>query len=291
MPIVLVTGKNGQLGSELQLVADRYPGYEFIFTDRLQLDIQNLEDVSRFFQHNKIDFCVNAAAYTAVDKAETDKETALLINAIAVENLAIQCVKYNCQFIHISTDYVYDGSANTPYIESHQTNPVNYYGFTKLQGELLAQQRDPTAIIIRTSWVYSSFGNNFVKTMMRLTSKRSSINVVSDQVGSPTYAADLANAILQIINETQVRGKVFGGVYHFSNDGIISWYEFAKEICNIAQNNCLINPIPSSGFPLPAPRPAYSALDKSKITRTFNLQLKHWKESLLECLRESDFAL
>ena len=285
LPVILVTGKNGQLGKELQQLAGSFPQFNFIFTDRTQLDISDFAQVNYFFLNNKVAFCINAAAYTAVDKAETQQEEASLINAAAVENLALVCTKHHAQLIHISTDYVYDGTAISPYTEDHPTSPVNYYGFTKLEGELLALKHSPSSVIIRTSWVYSQFGNNFVKTMLRLTSEKESIGVVNDQVGSPTYAADLAAAIMHIITVVQAAGKKYGGIYHFSNDGIISWYEFAIEIRDLAGNTCVINPIPSSDFPTPAKRPGYSAMNKDKIVSTFNIQLRDWKDSLKECIQ------
>ncbi len=284
-PVILVTGKNGQLGQELQSIAGLFPGYEFIFTDRSNLDISDFETVTNFFNSHKVDICINAAAYTAVDKAETDQEAAIKINSTAVGNLASVCASQNAQFIHISTDYVYDGLSNAPYKEDHPTSPVNFYGQTKLKGEQLALLNDPTTVIIRTSWVYSRFGNNFVKTMLRLTGQKEILNVVDDQLGSPTYATDLAEAIMTIVEKVFENGRRYGGVYHFSNEGIISWYEFAIEINAVAGNHCLVNPIHTSGFPTPAKRPAYSALNKQKISSTFAIELKDWKDQLSICLK------
>lgn len=210
-PIVLVTGQNGQLGNELKVLAEQYAQYDYVFTDVMELDITNAQKVNAFFEQHKPAFCINAAAYTAVDKAETDKELALKINAEAVGNLAENCAKINTRFIHVSTDYVFDGTASTPYTEDHPVSPVNFYGESKLRGEEIALQKLPSTVIIRTSWVYSFFGSNFVKTMLRLMKERESINVINDQFGSPTYAADLAAAIMQIAS----KNNVDSGIYHF----------------------------------------------------------------------------
>lgn len=279
-PVVLVTGKNGQLGNELNVLSKNYPDFEFVFTDVTELDITDTEKVSDFFDRYKPAICINAAAYTTVDKAETNKEIALKINADAVGNLAYNCNKANTRFIHISTDYVFDGTATTPYTEDHPVCPVNFYGESKLKGEEMALKKLPAAVVIRTSWVYSFYGNNFVKTMLRLMKERESISVINDQSGSPTYAADLAAAIIKIavISENK------GGVYHFSNDGIISWYDFAVAIRDIAGLHCAIKPIDTSGYPTPARRPAYSVMNKEKITSTFGIELKNWRESLQKCI-------
>lgn len=282
-PGILVTGKNGQLGRELQAIAPLYPQYQFIFTDRSELDITNQEDINNFFEKYAPEFCINAAAYTAVDKAETEKELAMRVNAEATGHLAMACTKYSAKFIHVSTDYVYDGTATTPYTEDHPTSPVNYYGLTKRMGEELAIANHPSSVIIRTSWVYSSYGNNFVKTMLRLMGERDSLNVVSDQVGSPTYARDLATAILNIIASQQTNTANVEGIYHYSNDGVISWFDFATEIKNISGSSCNVSPIPTSAYPTPAKRPAYSAMSKDKIVSTFGLQLPDWKDSLKQC--------
>jgi dTDP-4-dehydrorhamnose reductase len=277
---ILITGANGQLGNEFRVLADQYPGHEFIFLSRSELQIENAENVKQVFAVHQPQWCVNCAAYTAVDKAESEKETAFAINAKAAGTLAKVCAETNTGFIHISTDYVFDGSSAEPYKEDAGTGPINTYGHSKLQGEQLVQQYNPDAIIIRTAWVYSFFGNNFVKTMMRLMKERESINVVNDQVGSPTYAADLAQAIMQIITGAQHAP----GVYHYSNEGRISWYEFALAIKELIGSNCAVNPIPSSSYPTPAKRPQYSLLDKSKIKSTFNVQVPEWKESLKVCV-------
>jgi dTDP-4-dehydrorhamnose reductase len=282
MQNILITGKNGQLGNELQVLASSYPQYNFLYTDIAELDITNPTLVSDFFEEYKPVACINAAAYTAVDKAENEKEIALKVNAEAVKILAQSCNKHNAKFIHVSTDYVFDGLATSPYKEDDQTNPVNYYGFTKLKGEQYALTENPSSIVIRTSWVYSTFGNNFVKTMLRLMKERESLNVVSDQVGSPTYAADLAKAILDIVKLIGGSTDNKGGIYHYSNDGIISWYDFAVAIKEISGSNCKVYPIPTSAYPTPAKRPAYSAFDKQKIQKVFPVEIRAWKDSLQE---------
>lgn len=279
-PVVLVTGQNGQLGNELKVLSKEYPQFDYVFTDVQELDITDAKKVTDFFDQYKPAICINAAAYTAVDKAETDKALALKINAEAVGNLAENCARLNTRFIHVSTDYVFDGTANTPYSEDHPVSPVNFYGESKLKGEEVALGKLPSTVIIRTSWVYSFFGNNFVKTMLRLMKERESINVINDQFGSPTYAADLAAAIMQIAS----RQDVEGGIYHFSNEGIISWFDFAVAIRDLSGLQCIVNAIDTSGYPTPAKRPGYSAMNKEKI-KSLGIQLQDWKESLKECLR------
>jgi dTDP-4-dehydrorhamnose reductase len=282
--IVLVSGKNGQLGKELQDIASSNKNFQFIFFDKDELNIADEPALKNIFLKYSPSFFINCAAYTAVDKAETEKEFAYKINAEAVGNIAKQCQQFDTKLIHISTDYVFDGKATQPYKEEDTTNPVNYYGYTKLKGEELALQNNRNTIIIRTSWVYSEYGNNFVKTMLRLMNERKEINVVNDQFGSPTYAKDLAEVIIEIVNGQQstVNGQQ---IFHFSNDGIISWFDFAVAIKEIKQLGCTINPIPTSAYPTPAKRPAYSGLDKTKITCAFNIKLKNWKESLQQCLQ------
>lgn len=280
-PAVLVTGQKGQLGNELKVLSKKYKQYDYVFTDVEELDITNAEKVTEFFDQYKPAICINAAAYTAVDKAETDKDLALKINAHAVGNLAENCRKINTRFIHISTDYVFDGTASSPYKENHPVNPVNFYGESKLKGEGIALASYPSTVIIRTSWVYSFYGNNFVKTMLRLMKEREKINVINDQFGSPTYAADLAEAIMHIATGTDSKG----GIYHFSNEGVISWFDFAVAIKELAGLSCDIKPIDTAGYPTPAKRPAYSVIDKEKIKSTFGIELKDWKESLQQCLQ------
>ncbi len=279
---ILVTGANGQLGNEMRVISSSYPAYNFLFVTKEDLPIDDLDAVKKYFVQHSIDYCVNCAAYTAVDKAETETEKALLINATATGNLAAVCKQHNTQFIHISTDYVFDGTSIIPYKEDHPVAPVNMYGATKLKGEELAQQNNSGTIIIRTSWVYSSFGNNFVKTMLRLMKEKEQLNVVSDQVGCPTYAADLAAAIMQII----VSGKASEnpGVYNFSNSGVINWWQFAVAIKELSGSKCIVNPIPSSNYPTPAKRPAYSVMDTAKIQNVYSCDVPLWKDSLQKCL-------
>ena len=277
---ILVTGANGQLGQEFQQLEKNFPSLNFLFVSKNELSIADENAVNTFFKNKQIDICINCAAYTAVDKAETDKETAIAVNAIAVGYLAKACKNHNAKFIHISTDYVFDGKGIKPFTENDQTNPVNFYGQTKLSGELNAIKENEETIIIRTAWVYSSFGNNFVKTMIRLMNERESIGVVNDQYGCPTFAADLAQAIMQII----VGNNFIAGIYHYSNKGKISWYDFAKEISQQINSHCVVNEITTSQFPTPAARPSYSVLDTSKIAETFNITITEWKESLQKCL-------
>lgn len=280
-PIILITGQHGQLGNELKVLSANYLQYDYIFTDVGELDITDAQKVSEFFDQYKPAICINAAAYTAVDKAETDKDLALKINAYAVGSLAENCHKINSKFIHISTDYVFDGTASSPYTEDYPVSPVNFYGESKLKGEEIALQKCTSAVIIRTSWVYSFFGNNFVKTMLRLMKERESITVINDQFGSPTYAADLAAAIMEIAVQSEDKG----GIYHFSNEGVISWFDFAAAIKELAGLSCNVRPVDTSGYPTPAKRPGYSVMAKEKIKSTFGIELKDWKESLQKCLQ------
>ena len=277
---ILITGANGQLGKELQALSTSIPGFNFIFLSKEELSIHDTASVNAVFEKNKPGYLINCAAYTAVDKAETDKEAAYDVNAVATGLLATTCKEHNTRFIHISTDYVFNGKATAPYREDAMTDPQGIYGASKLEGEKLAMKLNPSSIIIRTSWVYSEFGKNFVKTMLRLMSEKPSINVVNDQVGSPTYAADLADAIMQII----ISGKWQAGIYHYSNSGIISWFDFATAIGEMIGSTCIVNPIPSSQYPTPAIRPGYSVLDTSKISKTFSIQIKDWRTSLKVCL-------
>jgi len=277
---ILVTGANGQLGSELQVLAEQLPVFDFVFLTREELSIQNGTSVEAIFDKYAPQYCINCAAYTAVDKAETDKENAFLVNAEGAANLASACKKYNTRFVHISTDYVFDGNGAFPYAVDAPTDPQGVYGESKLEGEKKVLANNDQSVIIRTSWVYSAFGKNFVKTMLRLMSEKKEISVVSDQVGSPTYAADLAAAVMQIVSS----GDWHPGIYHYSNTGIISWYEFASAIKEIIQSNCLINAIPSSAYPTPAKRPSYSAMDLSKIEEVYGINPPGWKESLCICL-------
>ncbi len=280
---ILVTGANGQLGQCFQALANTFPQYHFLFTDRNTLPVTNPEAIDLFFAAHNIDVCINCAAYTAVDKAETEKESAIGANATAVGYLAKACKNIAAKFIHISTDYVFDGKANEPYQTNHLTNPVNFYGQTKLDGEILALKENADSIIIRTAWVYCNYGNNFVKTMLRLMKERESIGVVNDQRGAPTFAPDLAAAIMLIIQ----KNYFVAGIYHYSNKGNISWYDFATEIAIQTNTNCIVNPILTTQFPTPAARPAFSVLNTSLLEKTFGVVIPDWKESLIICLRNS----
>lgn len=277
---ILITGANGQLGSEFRALEKKYDQFEFIFVGKDELAIQDHFLLKKFFKKHLPSYCINCAAYTAVDKAETEKELATTINGDAPGYLAEACDEFGTRFIHISTDYVFDGSSAIPYKETDETNPVNHYGMSKLIGEKRVMENIADAVIIRTAWVYSEYGNNFVKTMMRLMKEREQLNVVSDQRGSPTYAADLADAIMQIIS----KDKIVPGIYHYSNEGAITWYEFAVAIKEMIGSNCRINPIPTTQYPTPAKRPAFSLLDKTKIKSTYQLEIPDWKTSLKKCV-------
>lgn len=282
-PIIVVSGKNGQLGSELQALANTLPAFEFVFTDRDELDINLSDSIAYFFNQYNPAYFINCAAYTAVDKAESEKDFAYAINAQAVGNIAAQCHAHNTVLIHISTDYVFSGTGHLPYEPDEHTDPVNHYGFTKREGELFALENNLNTIIIRTSWVYSFYGNNFVKTMLRLMKDRTDINVVADQHGSPTYAADLAQAILDIIKYTTLH-PVPAGIYHYSNEGDITWHQFAKAIQEIAGLGCEVHPITTEQYPTPAKRPLYSVMDKQKTISVFDIKLKEWRSSLQQCI-------
>jgi dTDP-4-dehydrorhamnose reductase len=283
---ILVTGSNGQLGKELKKISASFPQFEFIFLSKEDLPIHHFEMVRHYFNTYQPQYLINCAAYTAVDRAEQEKDRAFQINGEAVGVLAAVCKEHHCKFIHISTDYVFDGTATVPYKEDSPTDPQSVYGVSKLEGEKQALQFNPESIIIRTSWVYSEFGKNFVRTMVKLMKEKEEINVVNDQFGSPTYAADLAEVILQIIMTlpTHHSPLTTHGIYHFSNEGIISWYDLAVAIKELIGCNCKINPIPTSQYPTGAKRPAYSALDKTKIQQVFGIKLKDWRESLATCL-------
>lgn len=271
----LVTGSNGQLGNELK----RLFGNKAVYADKEELDITSFDDVKRFCSAHDFEAIINCAAYTAVDKAETDKELAEKINVLGPKNLAMTGIP----LIHVSTDYVFDGTACRPYQEDDKTNPQSVYGITKLTGEKAVMEAASTAIIIRTAWLYSSFGNNFVKTMRRLGGERTELKVVFDQVGTPTYARDLAEAIVAILPQLKSGMKE---IYHFSDEGVCSWYDFAVEIMKESGLKCQVLPIESKDYPTPAKRPSYSVLNKAKIKRDFGLRINHWKESLLSCLKE-----
>ena len=277
---ILVTGANGQLGKSLHSIAAEYPSFDFTFAGRDSVAVDDAVSVSSAFAEVKPDFCVNAAAFTAVDKAETDNATARIVNGTAVGILAAACAAAGAKFIHVSTDYVFNGLSEVPYKEDHPTDPVNQYGTSKLLGEALALLKNPESVIIRTAWVYSEYGNNFVKTMMRLMKERKEVGVVMDQIGAPTYARDLAHAILDIISGSEW----VPGIYHYSNRGKISWYEFAEAIKIKNGFDCVVKPITTPEFPTPAKRPAFSLLDTSKISETFELRIPGWEESLDVCL-------
>lgn len=281
---IVVTGSNGQLGSELKALAQIYSDYNFYFTDSKELDITNHEAVNQFIKTNKISVIINCAAHTAVDKAETDVELSKKLNHLAVENFGNIAKANNIKLIHISTDYVFDGTNYMPYSEKDKTNPQSVYGNTKLAGEQALQEINPeNSIIIRTSWVYSSFGNNFVKTMLRLANERKELGVIVDQIGTPTYARDLAKVILEIIPKVKNENVE---VYHFSNKGVSSWYDFAKAIFDIKGIEIKLNAIETSQYPTAAKRPFYSVLNKNKIENTFQIEIPNWRDSLKECLQK-----
>jgi dTDP-4-dehydrorhamnose reductase len=277
---ILVTGANGQLGSELKELSPQYVQFEWVFADRSVLDLSDLASISNTLDGIQPHIIINCAAYTAVDKAETETELADVLNHQAVAVLAQWTQSNGCQLVHVSTDYVFDGSSSIALTETAPTAPINVYGQTKLAGEHACLRENPEAIVIRTSWVYSKFGNNFVKTMSRMLQERDSLNVVNDQIGSPTYAADLAQAIMTIITHSHWQG----GIYHFSNEGEISWYEFALAIQEIGGFDCVVRGIPSSDYPTPARRPHYSLLDRSKIKNTFGVVVPGYRESLERCM-------
>ena len=281
MKKILVTGANGQLGQCLQKISSQFEEFEFIFTDSETLDITNKEEVNDFFWQNAPDFCINAAAYTAVDLAETDIEKAFLVNADGTENLAEACAENNAQFIHVSTDYVFDGENNLAYTEEDFTNPLGVYGASKLAGDELALEVNPCSVILRTSWVYSEFGKNFVKTMLNLFATKEELNIVADQFGQPTNANDLAEGIMKIIKSE----KITPGIFNFSNLGRISWFDFAEKIAELSEAKIKLNAIETSQYPTPAKRPKNSVLDLDKISKTYAIQLKPWEESLEDCVQ------
>ena len=279
---VLVTGSSGQVGNEIKAISSDY-SYNFFFTDRNNIDITSKDSIKEFCKTNNINVIINCAAYTAVDKAQSDEINADLINRKAVKKLALVSQELNIKLIHISTDYVFDGKNFKPYCEEFQTNPQSIYGKTKLDGENEMRDINPkNSIIIRTSWIYSYYGNNFVKTMLRLGKEKEELGVIFDQIGTPTYAAHLAKTILDIIPQIE-NSKV--EIYNYSNEGVLSWYDFAKEIMKMAKLNCKINPIETYQYPTPAKRPHFSLLNKNKIKTTFNIEIPYWKDGLDDCLR------
>ena len=281
MKRILITGANGQLGQSIAEMSKNHKEIECFFVTRNELDITNEDLVNHYFDDKSFDFVINCAAYTAVDKAEDDQENAFLVNAKATEFLAKISNAKNIPFIHVSTDYVFDGTESVPRLETDQTNPIGVYGQTKLDGENLALGNNPKTIILRTAWVYSRFGNNFVKTMLRLFNDKDSISVVADQIGSPTNAIDLANAILEIVS----KDELVYGIYNYSNEGECSWFEFAQKIKEFSGSSIEINPVPTSAYPTKAKRPAYSLLDKSKIKEVYQLEIPAWEDSLKEELK------
>lgn len=282
---ILVTGSNGQLGNELQVLAPKYPQHSFVFTDVDELNITNKKAVNAFFKENDFQCVINCAAYTNVDKAEEEQGLARKINVQGVKYIAQACAKYDIELMHISTDYVFDGNNHRPYRETDFTHPQSIYGETKLEGEHMVEEFAKTAIIIRTSWLYSSFGHNFVKTMLKYGQEKDELNVVYDQIGTPTYAANLAKLIIGNVEDLQwLQGT---HIYHYSDEGVCSWYDFAKEIMTLSNIDCKVNAIESKDYPLPAARPFYSVLNKSKIKDGLKgIEIPYWKDALKICLQK-----
>ena len=285
MAVILITGANGQLGNELKIVSKNFYGYDFIFTDIDTLDITNPEQMSGYIRKARPDWIINCAAYNLVDKAESEPDIAMLLNGLAVNNITETIRGSECRFIHISSDYVYDGKSNVPYGESAPVNPISVYGRSKLAGEKYALNHHGS-MVIRTSWLYSSFGNNFVKTILRHAREKESLQVVFDQAGSPTYAADLAGAIMHIISGV-IRNQfaLNAGIYNYSNEGICSWYDFATEIINEANLKCKVNPVLTKDYKQAAERPAYSVMNKNKIKENYDLSIPYWRTSLKQCMK------
>jgi dTDP-4-dehydrorhamnose reductase len=277
---VLVTGANGQVGKELRKLSGNFPNLQFLFLSREDLAIHHFDLVRNFFRSFQPDVCINCAAYTAVDKAESEKDLAFLVNAESVGVLAAVCREQGTRFLHISTDYVFRGDGSKPYTEADETDPQNVYGASKRDGEIQAMAQNPDSVIIRTSWVYSVFGKNFVKTMMKLMQERDALNVVGDQWGSPTHARDLAASLMHIA----LSDAWTPGIYHYSNEGDITWFQFADAIREMTQSSCKVSPIPTSDYPTPAKRPAYSVMSKEKICRTYGIRLVPWRDSLGDCI-------
>jgi dTDP-4-dehydrorhamnose reductase len=288
-PTILITGAAGQVGNEFRFLAFTHSQFQFIYTDVEQLDITKLGETLRFFKRSTPQYVVNCAAYTAVDRAETDVALATKINVNGARNLAKACQATGATLIQLSTDYVYHNNQNTPFKEGDKTSPKGVYAKTKLRGDLAALKFCERAIVIRTSWVYGTFGNNFVKTMLRLGKEREELNVIFDQIGTPTYARDLARAILKIaqkIENQDVEPKILKGVFHYSNEGVTSWYDFTKAIFDIRDIPCRVNPIETSQYPTPAARPPFSVLNKAKFRETFGIEIPYWRDSLVACLKE-----
>ncbi len=285
MAVILITGANGQLGNELKVISKNYYGYDFVFTDADTLDITDRDKTEAFLKELKPDWIINCAAYNQVDKAESEPEPAMLINGTAVKNISELISGSECKFIHISSDYVYDGKSNVPYSEYSIPNPLTAYGRSKLAGEKFALTHYG-AMVIRTSWLYSSFGNNFVKSILNNAKNKESLNVVFDQTGTPTYAADLAGAIMNIVAGV-IRNQLAlnAGIFNYSNEGVCTWYDFATEIIKEAGLPCKIIPVLTRDYKLPAARPAFSVMDKSKIKENYRLTIPHWRTSLSECMK------
>ena len=279
---ILITGANGQLGTELHEILEReFPG-QTLYTDVQELDLTNAKAVNSYVANNEITHIVNCAAYTAVDRAEEEKMLCAAVNTDAVKNLAMAADANGAKIIHISTDYVFDGPNHRPYRESDKVNPISQYGTTKRKGETLLLALAPQAIIIRTAWLYSAHGNNFVKTMLRLADSQPEIKVVCDQIGTPTFARDLARAVVKVLQSHQW----VPGIYHFTDEGAASWYDFAKAIFRIAGKDVKVTPIPTEDYPTPASRPSYSILDRTRIKATYGIEIPHWEEALADCLRQ-----
>lgn len=281
---IVVTGANGQLGTVLKELADTLPGYTFVFTDVADLDITKPVQLKHFFNLHAPKYLINCAAYTAVDKAESEPAIARLINAKAVEMMATECKLHKTKFIHISTDYVFDGIASNPYVESDFTNPLGVYGLTKCEGEEALMLSGCDGYVLRTSWLYSVHGHNFLKTILRLATERDSLNVISDQVGTPTLADDLAKTILELIRAIDSKKKIATGIYHYSNEGVASWYDFAHAIVELSGKKCKVNPILTKDYPTASARPAYSLLNKGKVKAALGVEIPHWRDSLKQAV-------
>jgi dTDP-4-dehydrorhamnose reductase len=285
MPVILITGAGGQLGNEIRVVSKNFYGYDFIFTDADTLDITNAEETTAFIVKNRPDWIINCAAYNLVDKAESEPDAAMLVNATAVKNITDAIKGSECRFIHVSTDYVYGGVSNVPCNELSPVNPISAYGRSKLAGEKYALVHHGS-MVIRTSWLYSSFGSNFLKTILRHAKEKESLRVVFDQAGTPTYAADLAEAIMHIVSSV-IRNHfaLNAGIYNYSNEGVCSWYDFATAIVSEAGLKCRIEPCLTKDYPTAAIRPSYSVMDKTKIKETYDLSIPHWSVSLIKCMK------
>jgi dTDP-4-dehydrorhamnose reductase len=285
---ILVIGSNGQLGSEIKDLAVNYTKFSFFFMNLPELDICNSSQLNIFIKENNINTVINCAAYTAVDKAEEDAEIAEQVNAKGVLNLVNVLEKVDGKLIHISTDYVFDGTSFVPYKESDEVNPIGVYGNTKRRGELAVINSSIDGVVIRTSWLYSSYGNNFLKTMLRIGNEKENLGVIFDQVGTPTYARDLAKTCLDILSDESLDNiSEKGEIYHYSNEGVISWYDFAKAIMEISNIDCKVRPIETKDYPTLAKRPQYSVLNKSKIKTDFKIEIPYWRDSLKECIEKT----